>query len=78
MLSWMGVQQIKCLGNFPEVGGQSLYRFLHHSWCANSCLDVLFHYLTSGRFTSGVQASGIGALTGGVLAKACEIDLVPW
>ena len=33
------------------MGGQPSYRLLHHSGCVTSCLDILFHYLTSGRFT---------------------------
>ena len=55
MLSWMWVQWIKCLENFPELWGQASYRFLHHSGCVNSCLDILFHYLTFGRFTGVPQ-----------------------
>ena len=78
MLSWMWVQKIKCLENFPEVGGQPSYRFLHHSGCDNSRLDVLFHYFTSGRFTRVPQVFTDHISQHLTSHKGCSMFFVAW
>ena len=61
------------------MGGQPSYRLLHHSGCVNSRLDILFHYLTSGRCVNSCLDILFHYLTSGRFTRAPQVftDLIP-